>query len=203
MSSTQQVSTPESSEETDAKATVCLVRYGAMPQVGRFTAAPDLIRHDDSSVQGKSVVASTERGIELGQLLSILPKGAGEEHAMTGEVLRIATEEDLRSSEAQRSQCDGDFDTWLGRIEEWGVQLQLLDIEKTLEGDQVILYVLNDQDAETTRLALLTAAAGHGIVHVQPVSAEGIVPIGKPSSGGGCGSGGGGCGSGGGGCGSK
>lgn len=174
-----------------------------MPQVGRFTAVPDLVGHDDASLIGKSVVASTERGIELGQLLSILPKGAGEEHAMTGEILRIATEEDVSTSQSHRTECDGDFDTWLERITDWDVQLQLLDIEKTLEGDQVILYVLNDQDAETTRLALLTAAAGYGIVHVQPVSAEGIVPIGKPSSGGGCGSGGGGCGSGGGGCGSK
>lgn len=172
-----------------------------MPQVGRFTAAADLVSHDGTTAQGKSVVASTERGIELGQLLSILPKGAGEEHAMTGEILRIATDEDIAASQAHRAECDNDFDTWLSRIEDWGVQLQLLDIEKTLEGDQVILYVLNDQDAETTRLALLTAAAGYGIVHVQPVSAEGIVPIGKPSSGGGCGSGGGGCGSGG--CGSK
>lgn len=201
MSSTEQVTTAESSEKSHDLATVCLVRYGAMPQVGRFTVTPNLVDHDDRSVQGKSVVASTERGIELGQLLSILPKGGGEEHAMTGEILRIATDEDVAAGEAHRTACDNDFDTWLERIEDWGVQLQLIDIEKTLEGDQVILYVLNDQDAETTRLALLTAAAGYGIVHVQPVSAEGVVPIGKPSSGGGCGSGGGGCGSGG--CGSK
>ena len=201
MSSTQQLPTSKSSEQPGDLATVCLVRYGAMPQVGRFTAPPRLIAPDTTSLVGHSVVVTTERGIELGQLLSILPKGAGEEHAMTGEIQRIATADDISTSQRQRTECDGEFETWLDRIKDWNVQLQLLDIEKTLEGDQVILYVLNDQDAETTRLALLTAAAGYGIVHVQPVTAEGVTPIGKPSSGGGCGSGGGGCGSGG--CGSK
>jgi hypothetical protein len=39
-------------------------------------------------------------------------------------------------------------------------------------------------------LALLGAAAGYGVVHVQPVSAEGIV---QEKSGGGGGCGGGGC----------
>lgn len=197
MSSPQQVSTAKPTKTASDPATVCLVRYGAMPQVGRFTVTADLVAQENSALQGAAVVASTERGIELGRLLSILPKGAGEEHAMTGEVLRIATAEDISASHSHRAECNLQFDTWLNRIEDWGVQLQLVDIEKTLEGDQVILYVLNNQDAETTRLALLTAAAGYGIVHVQPVSAEGVVPIGKPSSGGGCGSGGGGCGSGG------
>ena len=51
-------------------------------------------------------------------------------------------------------------------------------------------------DEEPERIALLAAAAGLGIVHVQPVEADGIVH--QPSGGGGgCGSGGGGCGSGG------
>ena len=76
-------------------------------------------------------------------------------------------------------------------MNDWQLQLQLIDVERTLGDDHVILYVLNDQNAETTRLALLAAAAGFGIIHVQPVTADGIVN----QTSGGCGSGG--CGSGG------
>ena len=64
------------------------------------------------------------------------------------------------------------------------MQLELIDIERTLD-DRLVLYVLNDRSAETTRLALLAAAGGFGVIHVQPVSAEGVVQTG---GGGGCGS---------------
>ena len=60
-----------------------------------------------------------------------------------------------------------------------------MDIEQTLDGEKHILYVLSVRGAETTRLALLAAAAGLGIVSVQPVDAEGIVD----GTGSGCGSG--------------
>ena len=85
-----------------------------------------------------------------------------------------------------------EFLDWQQRLADWQLQLQLTDLEWTLDQQQIILYVLNGQDAETTRLALLAAAAGLGIIHVQPVAAEGVV---QATGGGGCGSGG--CGSGG------
>lgn len=203
MSTTQQDFSAQPTTSASDVPSVCLVRYGAMPQVGRFTAAKSEDGSNNAKLQqGDSVVVSTERGIELGRLLSVLSAGTGAEHAMTGEVLRIASADDIAKVATLKDDCEQQFEAWQDRIKEWNVQLQLVDVERTLEDDQIILYVLNDQNAETTRLALLTAAAGHGIVHVQPVAADGILPIGKPS-GGGCGSGGGGCGSGGGGCGSK
>lgn len=201
MSPTQQDSPAQTAGSTQETPSICLVRYGAMPQVGRFTIGSNTggMTHAEMR-EAAAVVVSTERGVELGQLLSLFSGGSGTEYAMTGEVLRVASADDLARVAAQREDCEQEFETWQQRIDEWNVQLQLVDVERTLEDDQIILYVLNDQNAETTRLALLTAAAGHGIVHVQPVAADGILPIGKPS-GGGCGSGGGGCGSGG--CGSK
>ncbi|MFN8705965.1 MAG: hypothetical protein ACK50J_04745, partial [Planctomyces sp.] len=81
-------------------------------------------------------------------------------------------------------------------VREWKLELELIDLEITLD-EKTVLYVLNDRNAETTRLALLAAATGRGIVIVQPVTADGVVPLGS-GGGGGCGSGGcgsGGCGS--------
>ena len=85
---------------------------------------------------------------------------------------------------ADQHAAEVSFPLWTTRVEKWKMQLELIDIERTLD-DRLILYVLNDRSAETTRLALLAAAGGFGVIHVQPVSAEGVV---QASGGGGCGS---------------
>jgi len=110
-------------------------------------------------------------------------------------VQRLSISADEDQFVENRQKADREFFDWQVRISDWGLELQLIDLEWTLDQQNLILYVLNGQNAETTRLALLAAAAGLGIIHVQPVEADGIVQ--QTSGGGGCGSGGGGCGSGG------
>lgn len=171
-----------------------LARYGAAPQVARFAINESL--HGEISqqlVRGANLVVQTDRGPELSSLLEVVRKGIeSEEKPVTGDVLRLATDTDQSIHADRRKQADLEFFEWQSRLDEWQLQLQLIDLEWTLDGEQLILYVLNGQDAETTRLALLAAAAGLGIIHVQPVAAEGVV---QSTGGGGCGSGG--CGSGG------
>ena len=173
---------------------VVLVRYGVVPQVARFEVSEQLYSVAvDQLVHGSQVVVDSDRGPEVGQLLEVLrPWTAADENPVTGNVQRIALTEDLRLNAENRRRSDLEFFDWQQRIADWQLQLQLVDVEWTLDGKQIVLYVLNGQDAEATRLALLAAAAGLGIIHVQPVAAEGIV---QKTSGGGCGSGG--CGSGG------
>lgn len=162
---------------------VALVRYGRVPQVARFggcVEVPD---------RGAEVVVSTERGEELGVVLHVAAKpaaaGAGdaEGSGLTGEVVRLASADDVVANSNSQRQLDAEFGTWLSRAATWKLQLEIIDIEKTLDG-RLVLYVLNDRGPETTRLALLAAAAGCGVVHVQPVSADGIL---QQKSGGGCG----------------
>lgn len=187
----------ESSAEIDKLPTaVAIVRYGVVPQVARFAVAAEAV---DSlagrQTHGVGVVVATDRGPEAGRLLEIVSKAvASEDRALTGQLLRLSSVEDEEEFLANRRKADGEFVDWQGRVSDWGLELQLVDLEWTLDRQSLILYVLNGQNAETTRLALLAAAAGLGIVHVQPVEAEGVV---YQASGGGCGSGGGGCGSGG------
>lgn len=185
---------PEAAQDP---ACVLLVRYGQVPQVAKFVVPPELSEHEDSRpVRNSEVVVETDRGLELGRVLEVLREGIVDtDKPASGQVVRVATSEDLETQATLRQTANSEFDVWQNRIADWKLQLQLIDIEWTLDRQQVVLYVLNGQNAEVTRLALLTAAAGLGIVHVQPVAADGLVP--KPSSGGGCGSGGGGCGSGG------
>lgn len=157
-----------------------LARYGRVPQVARFAA------WGDKPERTASVVVSTDRGQELATVLQTLPPNAktaeGETATPTGELLRLATADDLDRSAKDQKAAEDSFADWSMRAEKWKLQLELIDVERTLD-DRLILYVLNDRSAETTRLALLAAAGGFGVIHVQPVSAEGIVK----ASGGGCG----------------
>lgn len=169
-----------SASETAVQA---LVRYGCIPQVARYLLSPETA---GSTARGTEVVIRTDRGLELGRVLETLPKSAEDDGAGPSTIERIATKQDLQTHHTWQLKSAQEFGTWQQRIQEWDLQLELIELERTLADAKIILYVLNEQNAETTRLALLAAAAGLGIVHVQPVSAEGIV---NGSDGGGCGSG--------------
>jgi cell fate regulator YaaT (PSP1 superfamily) len=180
-----------------------LVRYGVIPEVARFV-------HDLAEPPGRHerVVVFSHRGLELGTTLETLrsvagaPAGSADDHhdAEAEEpayrVLRRATPEDEALYTDLRRDADEAFAPWQRRIQEWKLELELLDIEWTLDRQKLVLYVLGGRGSETTKLALQAAAAGLAVVEVQPVNADGPVPL--AVGGGGCGSGGcgsGGCGS--------
>lgn len=180
-----------------------LIRYGRVSEVARFACDLDVIPGRDVQV-----VVQTHRGPELGTVLealrqSVATNGHGTNgHAHPEEpevppherVLRIASPADLQLAEELREAAQAEFPRWLERIAEWNLQLDLIDLEWTLDRQKLVLYVLTDRGPETTKLALQAAAAGLTVIEVQPVGPEGLVTLG--GGGGGCGSGG--CGSGGG-----
>lgn len=182
-------------KDTPAPDHLALVRYGRVPQVARFGVSDEqLITIQGLDVRLPEVVVQTDRGLETGQLLEVIRPGLmPESPSITGPLVRVANSDDLAAAHANTRDADLEFLDWQARISGWDLQLQVIDMERTLDRENVILYVLNDQNAETTRLALLAAAGGFGIIHVQPVNADGIDYSG--TGGGGCGSGG--CGSGG------
>ncbi len=164
-----------------------LVRYGAVPEVARF----DSPAADDYG-RGTPVVVTSPRGLLLGTVLDQVRIAATDAPAESDlHIDRTATADDLAAARARREQAEAEFPRWIERITEWGLQLELVDLELTLDGERRILYVLTERGPESTKLALQAAAAGLGLIEVQPVSAEGLL---IPESGGGCGTGGGGCG---------
>jgi cell fate regulator YaaT (PSP1 superfamily) len=169
-----------------------LVRYGAIPEVSRFVNASG-----SRLGRGTQVVVRSHRGLESGLLLE---DAQGDEVVDsdpqsddTPQILRVQSDEDRRATQLLKSDCETQYNQWQARIRDWKLQLELIDLEWTLDHSKLILYVLNDRGPECTRLALQAAAAGLGVVEVQSVGADGLVPT---ESGHGCGSGG--CGSGGG-----
>lgn len=162
-----------------------LVRYGAIPEVGRF-----ICRLDEQPARHERVVILSHRGPELGTTLEVVRSGAVPSVDTAYEVLRRASFEDEARHAELRREAQADFGQWQRRIQEWNLALELLDLEWTLDRQKLVLYVLGGRGAETTKLALQAAAAGLAVVEVQPVGAEGPVPV---QSGGGCGAGGCGC----------
>ena len=170
---------------------VALVRYGRIPEVARFeTGSVTGLDH------GQMVVVETHRGVELGMFLERLttthPADRAErwddDEIVAGphpHLLRVATADDLASASQLGKKASSEFTTWVQRIEEWNLDLQLIDLEWTLDEQKVILYVLSDRGPDCTKLALQAAAAGLATVDVQPVDADGLVTL--PSSWGGCG----------------
>lgn len=156
-----------------------LVRYGAMGEVGRFVAT------DIACDIAQAVIVRSPRGAEWGTVIGRDAKSATSEEGLPA-VLRRATGDDEACLSLRRSECEAEFPRWQNRIREWNVDVELIDLEKTLDGEKLVLYVLNDRGPETTKLALRAAAAGFGVIEVQPVGREGLIQA--ASGGGGCGS---------------
>jgi cell fate regulator YaaT (PSP1 superfamily) len=165
-----------------------LVRYGTISEVARCANASGT-----ALPRGARVVVQTHRGVELGTLLEDAPVPATvDPESAEFPILRSSSQEDEQNARSLQAECSQRFRVWNDRIAGWKLQLELVDLEWTLDKSKLILYVLNDRGAECTKLALQAAAAGFEAVEVQPVGAQGLVPLER--GGGGCGSGG--CGSG-------
>jgi len=173
---------------------IYLVRYGIVPEVARFgNDSPEL------PARGTAVVVETDRGLQMGMVLERLKPhfDPAKDSETEFKLIRTATDRDLESALELTRECEAAFPQWCARISQWNLNLELIDLEWTLDRQKLILYVICDRGPDSTKLALQAAAGGYGVVEVQPVSSTGLVTIPQSS----CGSGGGGCGSGGGGCG--
>lgn len=164
--------------------TIALVRYGAVPEVARCGIPADL-----TIQRGDEVIVRTHRGVESGRVLE-LTKPLVEPGSLVFEpsfqIERLKTPEDALQEQSLRERVAAEFAVWEARITEWGLDLQLIDMDWTLDGEKLVLYVLNERGPECTKLALQAAAAGLGIIDVQPVDESG--PVAMPVAGGGCGS---------------
>jgi cell fate regulator YaaT (PSP1 superfamily) len=166
-----------------------LARYGAIPEVARFRILP--LKPLKRETQ---VILRTHRGIELGTLLQDVDEGfdriSAEDQSETSCILREATVDDLQQYARSRSDCEAQFEAWTQRIAQWKLNLQLVELEWLFEPKKLVLYVLNERGPDCTKLALQAAAAGLGIIEVQPIDGEGIIRLDNT---GGCGSGHCGC----------
>lgn len=179
-------------------ARIVLVRYGSIPEVSRFRVEESI----GELPRGESVLIQTHRGLQLGEVLGDLRssmQGVTSSPSDDGDEVPAGSMDDLppvvrRAGDADREaqrQLAGEsaaaFPLWRQRIADWDLDLELIDLEWTFDRRKLIVYVLNSRGPDCTKLALQAAAAGLGVVEVQPVSAEGLVAVSHHGSGSGCG----------------
>lgn len=126
-----------------------IVRHGAMRFLGEFAppAGAEFAR-------GARVVARTERGQELGEILcpstpqavSHLPEPTG------GEILRAMTAEDCRQEERIKENSRKQFETAGRLVADHHLAMQLVDVEPLFGGERIIFYFLADKRVDFREL---------------------------------------------------
>jgi len=155
--------------------TACLVRYGRPGWVALFESADEL-----EVKRGDRVVLRTERGQELGELLSNVSEHLIGDVSPAGEVLRMAGDGDQAGGQA-------DLEELIGTIREREAELEPVDAELLVDGRTAVVYCLGEVGQTSERIAVeLSKQTGRDVR---------LSPMFDPEPGG-CG-GGGGCGSGG------
>ena len=148
-----------------------LVRVGNQGQTLVCLAADGLVPQ-----RSATLVVQSDRGEQLGVMLREIPPPLHpeEQSNTTNLIVRLATEADLALGNQRIAAANSQFEAWQERIESWSVDVELMDLEWTLDGNRLLIYVLNERGPECTKLALMAAAKGHGIVEVVPLSSDGI-----------------------------
>jgi hypothetical protein len=188
-----------------------LIRYGVMSYVGRFSAAS--VR-DAGVERGRLVVIQTDRGLELGEVLSVLdgrPSPANGEDRVAGgavdtqHVVRLAGPDDLVRSRDAAEKRASRFSLCERILREGNWPWPLVDVEPLLDGRATVLHYLGPHHIEVASLRARFRVECELDVILEPVGSD---PGEEPAdadehdhdTGGGCGScgcsDGGGCGSG-------
>lgn len=165
-----------------------VVSYGYMKLVGEFpyggTEIPGC---------GSKLVVRTDRGVELGkmltttcanggcgsnvsrkQLLEYIEQSGGRQYPFStvGKVLRLATPEDL----AEQARLDENKMRWLlaarALVVEYDLPMKLVEVEPLLSGDKVIFYFLSEDRIDFRELVKAMARDLHCRIELRQVGAR-------------------------------
>jgi cell fate regulator YaaT (PSP1 superfamily) len=126
-----------------------IVRHGAMRFLGEF-APPE----GAAFARGARVVARSERGQELGEVLCpSTPQAVSHLPEPTcGDILRAMTAEDYRQEERIRENARKQFETAGRLVSEHRLAMQLVDVEPLFGGERIIFYFLADKRVDFREL---------------------------------------------------
>jgi cell fate regulator YaaT (PSP1 superfamily) len=121
------------------------VRVGLFGSVGRF-AAVDAQRYP----RGSRVVCRTQRGLEVGEVLSPL-EDATDEPAEGSLLRRVTVEDDLLLARLEKNR-DAAYRACEARLTERGIPAVLVDVEHLFDGQSLLFYFLGDTSPEIDAL---------------------------------------------------
>jgi len=134
------------------------VRYGAMNWIGEFTYRPGSVFKC-----GGKVVIETDRGIELGEQVSLSCNGCGRSVSReqiklfidnsgpefyklrAGRILRAATPQDIIEHERLNADLRADIDRCALLAAQLGLEMKVVTVEHLLGGERIVFYFRSEQ----------------------------------------------------------
>ena len=94
---------------------------------------------------GMQVIVETARGLEFGEAVSPIREiEDGDAFQPLKNVIRIATEEDIRLHNENAIKEKDAFRICCEKIEKHGLQMKLIDVEYTFDGNKILFYFIAD-----------------------------------------------------------
>jgi cell fate regulator YaaT (PSP1 superfamily) len=131
-----------------------IVRFGQMRILGAF-APPG----GDPLARGTKVIARTDRGLEVGEVLCEAAESALAQltELAKGQVLRRMSADDARDVARIHEQEKNEFQTCRRCIEQLGLPMQLVDVEHLFGGERIVVYYLAEGRVDFRELVRMLA----------------------------------------------
>ena len=131
-----------------------IVRCGSTRKLGAFTTS-----RGETYLRAQMVVARTDRGLEVGEVLCDATDQAVAqiEDPGRGQILREMTADDRVELSRMQDQEAAEFDVCQRCIAQLGLDMQLVDIEHVFGGERVVVYYLAENRVDFRELVRLLA----------------------------------------------
>jgi len=126
-----------------------IVRYGQMRYLGEFKGLPG-----EEHGRGQHVVVRSDRGLELGEVLCASNERTALylENPVKGDILRIASPDDLSMEPVLAGRQKDGFSTCRELISKRRLQMDLVDVEAILGGERMVFYYLSEKRVDFREL---------------------------------------------------
>jgi cell fate regulator YaaT (PSP1 superfamily) len=126
-----------------------------MRTIGILTA-----RGNEKLGRGVSVIARTDRGLEVGEVLCSASESAVRniKNPTHGQIVRRMTSEDANELGHMQSQARREFEVCQRYVAELGLKMQLVDLEHVFGGERIIVYYLAEERVDFRELVRKLAA---------------------------------------------
>ena len=143
-----------------------LVRHGVMRFMGEFAPAPGV-----TTRRGDTVIVHTERGTEAGevlcpatpQVLKAIPEPT------RGELLRVASADDLEKLRNLRQQRNDDYDAGTRLILQHHLAMQLVEVERLFGGERMVFFFLSESRVDFRDLVKSMAREFHTRIELRQI----------------------------------
>ncbi|MDE7463725.1 MAG: stage 0 sporulation protein [Clostridiales bacterium] len=145
------------------------LRFRTSPKMYWFAPVGD----DEQYGKGAAVIVETQRGTEIATVV-MPPKEVDEREivAPLKEVLRLATEDEVKAVVIDDEQKRGILATAKQKVAERGLDMKIVDCEYTVDHGKLVLYFTAEQRVDFRELVRDLASAFHMRIDLRQISAR-------------------------------